>query len=102
MKRNILFNGVGEFTQSAAETSTSQSVEQPATLEGSESAQGEQKEVSAKGEVNTKEAMSNAANSEGKSKYPNGEVEQIEEEKDAVGRRPGCNGRVKINEGDAW
>jgi tRNA (guanine26-N2/guanine27-N2)-dimethyltransferase len=77
MRTNVAFNGVGENVKPPVAASTS-------TAPGIEGAAGD---IGGPG--------GNTA----------GEV--ISEEDDAArmqeaGRRPGCRGRVKVNEGDAW
>ncbi|WVN88091.1 N2,N2-dimethylguanosine tRNA methyltransferase [Cryptococcus depauperatus CBS 7841] len=85
MRRNIDFNGVGlDYPPSdKAEVVTVSTKDE---LKNGYSGMTNNEESSSRGEVNGTEKT-------------NGEIR--EELKDEVGRRPGCRGRVKINEGDA-
>ncbi|WVQ82169.1 N2,N2-dimethylguanosine tRNA methyltransferase [Cryptococcus sp. DSM 104549] len=127
MKRNVEFNGVGlsyeapkptesavaqpavETTQTVETTTTevvqdaaggpvTETVKTVETVEVKETvpatAEGE-----AKMEVDESAAAVEGETKPRRSKTPEPEVP--EEPKDEVGRRPGCKGRVKINEGDA-
>ncbi|WVR07192.1 N2,N2-dimethylguanosine tRNA methyltransferase [Kwoniella sp. DSM 27419] len=92
MRRNVAFNGVGvdDPIQPTAEASTSAEPIVGGATDGSSTAPAAPEQSGVDGGP----AEASAAAGEG-TEGPRGEV------KDSVGRRPGCKGRVKINEGDA-
>lgn len=73
MRTNVAFNGVGETAQGASGASGSTANNGAAPKEGESSASGSA----------TRE-------------------EEVKSHTEDVGRRAGCRGRVKVNEGDAW
>ncbi|OCF36687.1 N2,N2-dimethylguanosine tRNA methyltransferase [Kwoniella heveanensis BCC8398] len=114
MKRNVEFNGVGEvppgLPSSASKTvaeavntgaplaSTSTDEAVPIAIDGAET----EKPKGAESVLDTTSSNAGSKSASDKAKKgTDGEAEVHEEPKDAVGRRPGCKGRVKINEGDA-
>ncbi|WVQ99259.1 N2,N2-dimethylguanosine tRNA methyltransferase [Kwoniella sp. CBS 9459] len=125
MKRNVEFNGVGEAPRAPTDPSVVNPSEGFGTTANDESApiaididvdvpatekpMGEESSAdAAKEEADPAAAESSTSASQAKPEtateprpQTETETENPGEPKDAVGRRPGCKGRVKINEGDA-
>ncbi|WWD02810.1 N2,N2-dimethylguanosine tRNA methyltransferase [Kwoniella europaea PYCC6329] len=87
MRRNVTFNGVGEDSLPTRKP-WQPPVKEDGTSTPVENGEGEVKEESTTADVKVESEET-------------AEVEDGLEPKDKVGRRPGCRGRVKINEGDA-
>lgn len=93
MRMNVALNGVAEAVRRTGEGSNGAS---KAQAEGSGVTGQEHQEEGTNGQEASKTDLEASEES-----ASNGEL-SYQEQMDRVGRREGCTGVVKINEGDAW